>query len=212
MEYGYIYILINASLMGMIKIGSTVISAQERARQISANTGVPTPYMVAYKLYVSDYKRFEKKVHKHLADFRVNPNREFFNYPLHMAIKLIEDYTNQSSSIDQDRYEAMEILPQLHKKYSDNIAPTISSIRIYQTNERVMLEFTKDEYVAKYLKDQYIRRIDLGFIIEDININKKMFNEYSPVSTNVEKFLELDDYSINMCIGEIFTDDGYSKL
>lgn len=61
MEYGYIYILNNNSMSGLIKIGSTVINAQERAKQISSNTGVPTPFKVAYELYVPNYKEFEKR-------------------------------------------------------------------------------------------------------------------------------------------------------
>lgn len=85
----------------------------------------------------------------------------------------------------------------------------ISSIRIYQTNERVYLEYTKDEYIADYLKDQYITRRDLGFIIEDSDINDKTFNKDWSVSTNVAKFLELDDYSMSMCVGEIFTNEKF---
>lgn len=49
----------------------------------------------------------------------------------------------------------------------------ISSIRIYQTDERIYLEYTKDW----------------------------------SVSTNVEKIIELDDYSMSMCVGEIFTNE-----
>ncbi|WP_298199752.1 hypothetical protein, partial [Desulfosporosinus sp.] len=78
-------------------------------------------------------------------------------------------------------------------------------------NERVYLEFTKNEYIADYLKDQHITRRDLGFIIEDTDIDEKTFNSDWPVSTNVAKFLELDDYSISMCAGEIFTKEGYLK-
>lgn len=174
-------------------------------RSSSSNTGVPTPFNVAYELYVPDYKEFEKKVHDHLADFRVNPNREFFNYPLHKAIKLIKDLNSHIYVANEDKFEAMEILPNLQERYGKDIIPTISSIRIYQTNERVYIEFTQDEYIADYLKDQYITRKDLGFIIEDIDINEKAFNKDCLVSANVAKFLELDDYSMNMCIGEIFT-------
>lgn len=209
MEYGYIYILNNNSMSGLIKIGSTVINAQERAKQISSNTGVPTPFKVAYELYVPNYKEFEKKVHNQLADFRVNPNREFFNYPLYKAIKLIEELNNQSFSTSEDKFEAMEILPYLQERYGKGIIPMISSIRIYQTNERVYLEYTKDEYIADYLKDQYITRRDLGFIIEDSDINDKTFNKDWSVSTNVAKFLELDDYSMSMCVGEIFTNEKF---
>lgn len=54
-------------------------------------------------------------------------------------------------------------------------------MRIYQNDERVYFEFTKDEYIAGYLKDQIITRIDLGFITE--SDGNRMFN--------VEKILRL---------------------
>lgn len=212
MELGYVYILINDSIKGMIKIGSTVINAQERAKQLSKNTGVPTPFKVAYELYVPNYKVFEKSIHNCLADFRVNPNREFFNYPLNKAIKLIEELNSRNKVENEDRFESMEILTQLRKRYEQDIISTISSIRIYQTNDRVYLEFTKDEYIASYLKNQYITRIDLGFIIEDTDIDEKLFNAELPVSINAIKFLELDDYSMLNCVGEIFTEEGCKRM
>ena len=49
MSAGYIYILINKSFDGLLKIGSTTLGAEERARQISASTGVPMPFIVACK-------------------------------------------------------------------------------------------------------------------------------------------------------------------
>lgn len=70
----------------------------------------------------------------------------------------------------------MEILTQLRKRYGQDIISTISSIRIYQTNDRVYLEFAKDEYIASYLKNQYITRVDLGFIIEDTDIDFSIYD------------------------------------
>lgn len=78
MSAGYIYILINKSLEGLIKIGSTTLGVKERARQLSSSTGVPTPFIVAYEIYVEDCINFEKQIHNQLSEFRVNPNREFF--------------------------------------------------------------------------------------------------------------------------------------
>lgn len=90
MGAGYVYILINKSLDGLIKIGSTTLGAEERARQLSSSTGVPTPFMVAYEIYVDNSTKLEKQIHNLLDEFRVNPNREFFKYPLHKAIELIQ--------------------------------------------------------------------------------------------------------------------------
>ena len=55
MEAGYIYILINDSYKGLLKIGSTTLGSDKRAKQLSANTAVPTSLRVAYVVYVNNY-------------------------------------------------------------------------------------------------------------------------------------------------------------
>lgn len=212
MKLGFIYILINDSFPGLIKIGSTVLSAQERARQLSSNTAVPTPFKVAYEVYVDDYEEFEKLLHIELSEFRVNPNREFFRYPLYMAIQLIQKMKSRNAYQTEDKYEAIEILPQLLQKFEKLINPQIGSIRIYQTNDRVYLEYTEDEYIAGYLKDQHITREDLGYIIEDIDIEERTFSVNFPIGINVDRFLALDNYSMAMVAGNIFTDEGFKAL
>ncbi len=207
MGAGYIYILTNDSYKGLIKIGSTTLGAQERAKQLSSNTAVPTPFRVAYEVYVDDYLNFEKELHEKLCEFRVNPNREFFNYPLNKAIKLIDSLKDFDKYQNEDKFEAIEILPQILQRYGENIDNQISSMRIFQNNDRVYFEFTKDEYISEYLKNQYITRVDLAFIIEDVDENDLLFKSQAPININVKKFLELDDISMANCVGEIFTDD-----
>lgn len=212
MKSGFIYILINDSFSGLIKIGSTVISAQERARQLSSNTAVPTPFKVAYEVYTDDCEKLEKNIHTQLNEFRVNANREFFNYPLSRAIQLIQNIEKNKNTQKNDKYEAIEILPQLIEKYGDYINPKLSSIKIYQTNERVYLEVTEDTYISDYLKDQHIYRQDLGYMIEDVEIEERTFNPDLPIHFNVERFLALDNCSMVVCASEIFTEEGVKAL
>lgn len=64
MGAGYIYILINPSFIDLIKIGCTGFQASERAKQLSAHTGVPTPFRVAYEIFVNEScKDIEKQIH-----------------------------------------------------------------------------------------------------------------------------------------------------
>lgn len=76
-------------------------------------------------------------------------------------------------------------------------------MRICQDGERVYFEFTKDEYIADYLKNQIITRTDLGFIVN--GGEDRMFNPKDQIRVNVDKFLDLDDYSMLNCVNEIFT-------
>jgi hypothetical protein len=49
-DVGYIYILINPSLEGLIKVGKTTRDPIDHAVELSKATGVPTPFIVAYHI------------------------------------------------------------------------------------------------------------------------------------------------------------------
>ena len=88
---GYIYAMINPSIKGMVKVGKTKRDPEERARELSAHTGVPAAYMVAYATEVGDCDRAERYVHSKLAErnYRVSNNREFFSAPLNAIIGIM---------------------------------------------------------------------------------------------------------------------------
>jgi T5orf172 domain len=75
---GWVYILANDSMPGLLKIGYTIRTPQERARELSSATGVPKPFRVAYAWETKNPKALEASVHIRLDRFRVNGNREFF--------------------------------------------------------------------------------------------------------------------------------------
>jgi tetratricopeptide (TPR) repeat protein len=87
---GYIYILINPSIMDVVKIGKTGRDPEDRANELSSATGVPTPFYLAYKAYFQDITQAENFVHSRLEQFRVSSNREFFRIPLHKAIDTVQ--------------------------------------------------------------------------------------------------------------------------
>jgi len=109
-QAGYIYALINPSLDGMVKIGKTTRSPDERAKEISASTGVPTPFFVAYKIYVNDCDQAEKYMHTLLSSegYRVSDNREFFQVPLEKVITLLMTTKSQLDETPSD--PSIEIL------------------------------------------------------------------------------------------------------
>lgn len=88
---GYVYALINQSLKGMVKIGKTRKSPEDRAKELSSSTGVPTPFFVAYKIFVNDCDQAEKYIHNLLTSkgIRVSNDREFFHIPLDEIIKIM---------------------------------------------------------------------------------------------------------------------------
>ncbi|BCG47082.1 hypothetical protein GEOBRER4_n1904 [Citrifermentans bremense] len=83
---GYVYILVNPSFTGFVKIGKTIHEPEVRARQLSAVSGVPAPYAVAWDVLVNDCDHVERLIHQHLAETRSRRDREFFATPLKNAI------------------------------------------------------------------------------------------------------------------------------
>lgn len=78
----WVYVLSNASQPGLLKIGYTKNTPEERAKQISNATGVPIPYKVEWAFHCYDGFSLEQEVHHKLGEYRVNNNREFFQISL----------------------------------------------------------------------------------------------------------------------------------
>lgn len=94
----YVYVLVNKSMPGMVKIGMTTDTPQKRAYDINKATGVPTPWIPVWwlKCYASGI--LERRVHEHLSQYRVADNREMFSIDSVTAQRVIEeigkDFTN----------------------------------------------------------------------------------------------------------------------
>lgn len=90
-EYqGYIYILSNEAMPGLLKIGFTETLVEERAAVLSAHSGVPMPFKPEWRCPVYKHpKHIEEAVHKALDIFRFRPNREFFRLNLKRAIPIV---------------------------------------------------------------------------------------------------------------------------
>jgi hypothetical protein len=136
---------------GLIKIGRTVRDRRTRGRELFT-TGVPTPFELAFEVYSEEHQQLEDEIHNKLEDFRVNPNREFFRYPLKDAIKILDELSMKSKS-SKGIFSALSIFGVLKEKYLSWISPDITDVQIVQTDERVWLEITREEEIAGYLKD-----------------------------------------------------------
>jgi len=121
-EAGYVYALINSSIKDLIKVGKTERDPEDRAQELSAATGVPTPFVVAFKIYVNDCSKAEGMLHVMLEKkgYRVSENKEFFNAPLDEVIEsmfnikqLMEEdpasFSDPCSTIVYDEYDENKV-------------------------------------------------------------------------------------------------------
>lgn len=207
MAPGYVYILINSSMPGLIKIGRTLRDSRMRARELFS-TGVPTPFQVAFELFAEQHEALEAMVHNELNDFRVNAAREFFRYPLDKAIALlIQLATPLQNSTEQ--YVAEDITQRLREKYPLYICPEIVAVRIVQMPGGVWLEITTEKEIAGYLVDQTTQRTDLAFIVDT---DEAFFRPEDDVRLNANKLVnDYDIYSVVMTT-DLFHDDACQQI
>jgi T5orf172 domain/Domain of unknown function (DUF4268) len=81
---GYVYIMTNRTMPGLVKIGSTKLAPEERARQLST-TGVPAPFEVIAFYKFEDELHAERELHAIFSGQRVHPRREFFELNIEEA-------------------------------------------------------------------------------------------------------------------------------
>lgn len=107
-DIGYVYILSNPSLDGLLKIGMTLRCPKKRASELYT-TGIPTQFIVEYARCVFDPGMVEKKMHDCLSTRRVNPNREFFRVSLEIARWELTKFEGEDWK-DESKSESLDIL------------------------------------------------------------------------------------------------------
>lgn len=85
---GYVYVLSNPSMPGVVKIGRSVQGGAQRGRAFY-QTGVPQPFVLEFEIYSPFHVELEAGVHEDLAKLRANPKREFFKCEPAEAIEAI---------------------------------------------------------------------------------------------------------------------------
>ena len=94
---GCVYILRNPAMPGLIKIGYTTRTAEDRARELYEGAlGVPKPFVIAHINDCEEPRELEAAVHERLAKHRINKNREFFKCSADDAYELVKDLHKES--------------------------------------------------------------------------------------------------------------------
>jgi hypothetical protein len=202
----YLYVAINSSMPGLVKIGKTTRDSRERLRELSAATGVPVAFELAFETFSEDVDKLETAIHRELDAHRTNDRREFFRFPLNEVIQLI--LKHQAKPVEANSiWSAEEILPALKDRFGSRLKPTLTSVRIVQPQDRVWLEMT-EVFINGARRDETITRTDLDFIGDD---DGPMFDPHSSITANVSRFLKLDGYDLIMCL-DLMSDAGAKQI
>lgn len=87
---GYVYVLTNECMPGIVKIGKTNREGDDRFKELYT-TGVPTPFDLAYQIHTLDMALLEFAAHKEFDEHRLNKSREFFRVETSEVKRFLED-------------------------------------------------------------------------------------------------------------------------
>lgn len=87
---GFVYVLQNEAMPGLIKIGLTQEEQVESRVQKLYTTGVPLPFDCIWAGIVDDCKEIEGIVHNAFEDHRINPKREFFKLKPERVVPILK--------------------------------------------------------------------------------------------------------------------------
>jgi len=184
-DSGYVYVLINPSIENLVKIGKTTRDPEERAKELSSATGVPTPFIVVYNSYFKNCTKAETFVHAYLENkgFRVSSKREFFEIPIKDAIDAVIkakdhfgefDNDNISQSLDENNY---------YSNPWDELLEKAESYR-YGIND-IQDDNDAIKYYLKAIKLGYTQGYrDIADIYRDAENPKKSFEFYKKGANN----------------------------
>ncbi len=142
-----VYILINEAMPGLVKIGRTTTSVQQRMSELNQPSGIPLPFTCYYAARVQDSVIVEKKLHDIFEDKRLRQKREFFavspgKAQTALELAALEDVTPREEIIDDFPEDAAR---GLEREIGRRNLPTFEQYKIPVGS---ILTFTKDSSVT----------------------------------------------------------------
>ncbi|WP_338638838.1 GIY-YIG nuclease family protein [Burkholderia pyrrocinia] len=97
---GYVYVMTNKSVRGLVKIGKTKHPPHQRAKGLD-RAQLPYSYEVRHFVRVPDPHRVEKEVQARLAEFRETRGHEWFRCSIEDAISVVEEIARDAANRPQ---------------------------------------------------------------------------------------------------------------
>jgi hypothetical protein len=107
----------------------------------------------------------------------------------------------------------LEMLNSFKQRFKKKLNPSLQSIKYCQTNDSAIIEL-------QFLNNPEIKSIDLKFMGGDIIKNEDgtdkdilpLFNPDADIVDNASCLLQLDDYSLVMCLDDILNQESIEHI
>jgi T5orf172 domain len=96
---GYVYVLSNPRMPGLLKIGCTTRPVEERVQGLNGAAGVPEPFVVEAYFRSPSPDEHEALIHRKLATQRVK-GKEFFEVDLSVALRIVEEVVQSGAAYE----------------------------------------------------------------------------------------------------------------
>lgn len=204
---GYIYAMSNKTMPGILKIGMTERSIEERLKEANG-TFTLIPFVVEMSKNVLNCKEKEKYIHQILQSKRVTSNREFFEVTLEeiKPIFNLMDSVESSNFIDTKNVKCKEneiVSLQLDNDIPENFFEIMNEINeiYYGYNNHILIIHDKKEfcYNGVYSKNlKYIINLIDNKIPHSDEIKNILLNNLIKTNNNeLLKFHFIKDMFVN---------------
>lgn len=148
-NYGIVYLLTNACMPGIVKIGKTSRTDLQNRMKELYTTGVPIPFECAYacRIKLSHMGKLETALHNAFEPNRVNKNREFFRIKPEQAMAIMQFVDNIQDATSEVSAEIANDMVQEDIIAIENVRQKRPSINFYEMglHDGDVLVFVHDE-------------------------------------------------------------------
>lgn len=202
MPSGVVYVLLNPSMPGLVKIGRTKRSAEERARRLRT-TGVPSEFMVIYDVFVDDAAAVEQAIHQRLRQARVE-GREFFRVSPKEAVRTLIEVAQPFARAAPTNGREVEVLDYLRSSFGDIFHGDLEAVALAFSGNTVMLRGTRRTSPL----DRTMLETDLGIIVGGAD-EEPVFSVARSIEENVDALVTLDELTLVMCTPIVREEEAY---
>lgn len=129
---GIIYLLANAAMPGILKIGKTTKEDVKKRMKELYSTGVPLPFECVYAAKVKNIIEVESALHIAFAPNRINPKREYFEIEPIQAIAILK--LLETENVSQKVENEPSIIEKVEEEASKNYAKRRPNLNFSEMN------------------------------------------------------------------------------
>jgi hypothetical protein len=162
MTEGYVYCFSNPSMPGLLKVGITERTPEERAKELST-TGVPTPFVIEFAKRVKSPAQKEATLHALLEKYaeRTNARREFFR----TTPEIVKQFFDLMDDLDGTVTDFSPVT-EIGSLWQQKKNPTVE-VKIEEPQEEEIIEYVQTRiddnqyHIVKLLKFLYKREYSI---------------------------------------------------